>query len=581
MRTVGPAITAVLVLFASTCLSAQAGSGPNTTKPRPVASVYLSGATSPRPLATLPTRQRSPVRIPSNPAPCDGKFDAVSSPNGAGNNTLFGVSAIDANDVWAVGVFVNSAGTDRTLAEHWNGTSWLIVPTPNPSSLSSDLYSVSALASNDVWAVGAYLFNSRTVFVFSEHWNGTSWAIFQPSGNPSTFTILNAVTAVSTNDVWAVGYYSYGGVDNTLALHWDGHTWGRVPTFNPSTAGQLLAISAYSSTDIWAVGMMDESTTAPPHPTAIHWNGSVWSYVTAPWIGASNPASLINGVVALEPNHAVGVGFGNFVSGSTPRESEVWDLLPGSATTTQLEPGPGTGDNVMLAVAGSGSSVWAVGYYRGAAGSTRQTLVTRATWDSGTHTLTWGPPKASDSPSLISNALYSVAAVTPSVFWATGYQSAPATDQTLTERFCGVHFSVVAPGTAAIGVPFSVDVTAENADASPATRYLGTVHFSSTDPRAVLPSDYTFTPGDNGSHSFSGVVLNSPYSETITVSDTATPIVSGSVVVRAYCAGACQSASGVPGSRGVEPGPTPAPSGGGAVLPGPSPGTGTRVPLRF
>jgi hypothetical protein len=124
-----------------------------------------------------------------------------------------------------------------------------------------------------------------------------------------------------------------------------------------------------------------------------------------------------------------------------------------------------------------------------------------------------------------------------------------------------------------------VDVTAANADASVATRYVGTVHFTSTDPLAVLPADYTFTTGDNGSHTFSGVVLNTPYSETITVNDTATPFVKGSVTVNAHCPGVCQSTAGTPGGRSAAPGPSGS-SGARNAAPGPGGVPSPRTPMR-
>jgi hypothetical protein len=76
----------------------------------------------------------------------------------------------------------------------------------------------------------------------------------------------------------------------------------------------------------------------------------------------------------------------------------------------------------------------------------------------------------------------------------------------------------------------------------------------------VLPSDYTFTLGDAGTHTFTGVVLNSPYKETITVSDTVTPFISASATISVNCPGVCQSSSSTPGSRGTNQSPTvPAP----------------------
>jgi len=84
---------------------------------------------------------RAPARIGLAPVACDGKFNVVASPNGTGNNFLFSVAAVNVNDVWAVGNSTNSAGWDRTLAEHWNGTSWSITPIAAPSQPFSPLLS--------------------------------------------------------------------------------------------------------------------------------------------------------------------------------------------------------------------------------------------------------------------------------------------------------------------------------------------------------------------------------------------------------------------------------------------------------
>ena len=49
------------------------------------------------------------------------------------SGSLAGAAAIAANDIWAVGNFRISNGA-QTLAEHFNGTSWSVVPTPSPTS---------------------------------------------------------------------------------------------------------------------------------------------------------------------------------------------------------------------------------------------------------------------------------------------------------------------------------------------------------------------------------------------------------------------------------------------------------------
>src|SRR5476651_240976 len=49
---------------------------------------------------------------------------------GPGNNDLNGVAAIADNDAWAVG-YASNGVANRTLIEHWDGSNWTIVPSPN------------------------------------------------------------------------------------------------------------------------------------------------------------------------------------------------------------------------------------------------------------------------------------------------------------------------------------------------------------------------------------------------------------------------------------------------------------------
>jgi hypothetical protein len=74
----------------------------------------------------------------------------------------------------------------------------------------------------------------------------------------------------------------------------------------------------------------------------------------------------------------------------------------------------------------------------------------------------------------------------------------------------GLHFSVTTPMWIYMAsTPFTATVTALDQYNHVATGYHGTVRFSSSDHAAgaVLPADYTFTPGDGGVHAFSGVTL--------------------------------------------------------------------------
>jgi ELWxxDGT repeat protein len=82
------------------------------------------------------------------------------------------------------------------------------------------------------------------------------------------------------------------------------------------------------------------------------------------------------------------------------------------------------------------------------------------------------------------------------------------------------------PATLTAGVSGSFTVTARNANGTTSTGYRGTVQFTSSDPQAVLPADYTFTAADQGVHTFSAT-LKTAGSHSITISDTLVPGVTG------------------------------------------------------
>src|SRR5215469_2317218 len=77
-----------------------------------------------------------------------------SSP-GTFTNTLGGVAALSPCNVWAVGLYQDvNDGPIFSLAEHWNGSAWKIVPTPNPDTDRTLLEAVSGTGSGPIWAVG-------------------------------------------------------------------------------------------------------------------------------------------------------------------------------------------------------------------------------------------------------------------------------------------------------------------------------------------------------------------------------------------------------------------------------------------
>jgi hypothetical protein len=85
----------------------------------------------------------------------------------------------------------------------------------------------------------------------------------------------------------------------------------------------------------------------------------------------------------------------------------------------------------------------------------------------------------------------------------------------------GTHFQISVPGSVTAGMPFALTFTALTGPGAIDINYSGTVRFTSTDGQATLPVNYTFTTADAGMHTFSGLILRTADSQTITARDTA------------------------------------------------------------
>jgi hypothetical protein len=211
-------------------------------------------------------------------------WSRVASPTVEGISELNDVTAIATDNVWAVG-FVN--GTHGTLVEHWNGSAWSIVPSP-PQSFSDNyiLNEVAAVSASDIWAVGLVDQGSGFGVTLIEHWNGSAWSIV-PSPNPGGYyNRLDGVVASAANDVWAAGSYGYpagSSVDQTLVLHWNGSVWSIVPSPSPGASYNALRdITALAPNDVWAVGYSNDDIQLPDYTLTEHWDGMAWSVIASP-----------------------------------------------------------------------------------------------------------------------------------------------------------------------------------------------------------------------------------------------------------------------------------------------------------
>ncbi len=276
---------------------------------------------------------------------------------------LYGISAVSASDVWAVGEV-----SGAPLTENWSGSNWSSVALPaGPcSAFESDcvLTGVSGDSARDVIAVGDGIINSESAAGWvatplAFHYNGLAWAAMTlPSGLP--YNALEHVAAFSPSDAWAVGIGSSGNATTALALLWNGSTWTEAPTTISTTNDLTInAISGSSASDIWVVG---ETVTPGYHnrqftSVIMHYNGSSWTDASVP-----DQSGLLD-VDALSPTDAWAVA----ADGSVLN----WN---GSAWTVRTQES-GAQQVAVL----SPTDVWvggivSLGHYNGSAWSTTPTL---------------------------------------------------------------------------------------------------------------------------------------------------------------------------------------------------------------
>ena len=237
-------------------------------------------------------------------------LQTVPLPSGGTNTDLSAVSCLAANDCTAVGAYTATGG-NATLAEHWNGTSWSVEPTPAPAYYVPipELDGVSCTSSTACTAVGETVDpHTGTNTALVERWDGTNWTT-QSTPNAAG-RVLYGVSCPSATDCEAVGGNGDG---TTLAEFWDGSTWTVQPT--PGTA-LLESVSCTAAAACTAVGAH-----APVGPIALRWNGSAWAAQATPsvaggkFLGVSCSSSASCHAVGQSPGvqflHAhVGQGVG-------------------------------------------------------------------------------------------------------------------------------------------------------------------------------------------------------------------------------------------------------------------------------
>jgi hypothetical protein len=154
-------------------------------------------------------------------------WSIVTSANTSANeeNVFWGVACTSTSNCWAVGSHGAGSGTGQPLIEQWNGNSWSIVTSPEPTNDPQFNYnflrSVTCRSTSNCWTVG-YSFSDHAYRTLTEHWNGTAWEIIEsPNTSATQYNYLFGITCVSAFDCRATGYSTNdAGVLQTLTEHY-------------------------------------------------------------------------------------------------------------------------------------------------------------------------------------------------------------------------------------------------------------------------------------------------------------------------------------------------------------------------
>jgi len=341
--------------------------------------------------AALSNRGPNPEATPTESGPpprpaCTAVWEVVPSvqPDPAGNQ-LLGVAALSRSLAWAVGAKGPPDAPTSTLIERWNGDRWGPVASPNGGQVTNLLRAVDARTPADAWAVGESSSGGKPQPLVV-HWDGVAWTLsavpFLTSGGA-----LFGVVAIGPDDVWAVGSSGdpTAGLEHALALHWDGLSW-TTATLHVGGGRSLLAdVSAVSSSDVWAVGYHHNGplivrfdgrkwTTSPiqvpgkldavdaigpdevwaGESALLRWDGAEWSVG-----GTVRTGGTVTSIAGTDPAGLWAVGVRS-VGGTTRSLVQRFD-----GTRWALARGPGVqGPDVLTdGSAAPDGSLWAVGYH--------------------------------------------------------------------------------------------------------------------------------------------------------------------------------------------------------------------------
>ncbi|HEV2370848.1 MAG TPA: hypothetical protein VGS19_01655 [Streptosporangiaceae bacterium] len=258
------------------------------------AGLAAAALTGPLVFAGMPAQAALPAHVAPRQAvtaTAGGRWALQRSPHPPGTvaPTFQGVSCTSAEFCMAVGED-NAKGA---LAEEWDGTRWVVQPTPG----AADTFpiAVSCTSARACTMVGR---DNAGGVVRIERWNGSRWG-YQTSA-PGGFS-LTGVSCASAGWCMAVGTAVSNGIYGPFSESWDGRTWTARSVPAPTGGMAMDSVSCLSRTSCMAIG---EAGTA----VAESWNGVAWTLGPAPVTPAQATAETLDSVSCVHTQECIAVG---------------------------------------------------------------------------------------------------------------------------------------------------------------------------------------------------------------------------------------------------------------------------------
>jgi hypothetical protein len=187
-------------------------------------------------------------------------------------------SVFSPTSAWVFSLGIDSTTSPDHYAATWNGKSWSKVTLPGVPD------EVSALAPNDIWALGETLATAtknKPTYILM-HWNGKSWTtttlpkVTVPKGAQE---YPGSLTADSASEVWLTWNIEQGtaGAQTRYLLKLDQSTWSKVTIKYPTSSVDYTAQDGDGG--LWMVA----NGPAPSYTWYFyHLNGTSWSENSVP-----------------------------------------------------------------------------------------------------------------------------------------------------------------------------------------------------------------------------------------------------------------------------------------------------------